>query len=83
MSEPIAPSRPDVMHATSLKAVCDGPAQGRHPRVFLTMVDDAQGHPSHVVCPYCSRVFRYAGAARETRPATGPGPLATDLTPHP
>lgn len=60
MSEPIAPvSKQDVVVTGELRVACDGPAFSKHPRVYLTMVDDAQGRPADVVCPYCSRVFKY------------------------
>lgn len=42
-----------------LRVVCSGPAFSKHPKVYLTMVDDAQGRPAHVVCPYCSHTFDY------------------------
>jgi uncharacterized Zn-finger protein len=42
-----------------LRVACDGPQFSKHPRVYLTMVDDAAGKPSFVVCPYCSRVYLY------------------------
>ena len=68
MSEPIeTQQKEDVTVTNKLRVVCDGPATGRHPRVYLTMVDDAHGHPDHVVCPYCSHVFRYQAA-----PGAGP-----------
>jgi uncharacterized Zn-finger protein len=60
MAEPIlATEKEDVVISGQRKVVCDGPSFSKHPRVFLTMVDDAKGKPSHVVCPYCSRTFKY------------------------
>ncbi|MCP5405576.1 MAG: zinc-finger domain-containing protein [Pseudomonadaceae bacterium] len=59
MSEPIVPVNVETVVVHGRKVVCDGPEGGRHPRVYLTMVDDAAGKPDHVVCPYCSRVFRF------------------------
>lgn len=64
MAEPIrVDNKDDVLVVDTLKVACDGPNFSRHPRVFLTMVDDAQGKPDHVVCPYCSRVFKFSGKA--------------------
>lgn len=61
MSEPIrADAKDDVLAVKERRVACDGPADGRHPRVYLTMVDDAAGNPTQVVCPYCSKVFVYA-----------------------
>lgn len=66
MSEPIAVvNKDDVVVAESLRVACDGPAFSKHPRVYLTMVDDAAGKPVDVVCPYCSRVFVYGGTGRD------------------
>lgn len=60
MSEPIATTNKQSEVKTGEKRVaCNGPAFGKHPRVFLTMVDNARGEADHVVCPYCSQVFRY------------------------
>ena len=62
MAEPIlADNKDDVTVVDTLRVACDGPSFSRHPRVYLTMVDDANGKPEHVVCPYCSHVFRYSG----------------------
>ncbi|HEX2859951.1 MAG TPA: zinc-finger domain-containing protein [Alphaproteobacteria bacterium] len=47
------------MTTGDLRVMCDGPHFSKHPRVYLTMVDDAEGKPSFVVCPYCSRVYEY------------------------
>jgi uncharacterized Zn-finger protein len=60
MAEPITPAnKPDVTKTGQLRVQCGGPAWGRHPKVFLSLVDDAKGQPSHVVCPYCSHTFVY------------------------
>lgn len=60
MAEVIAAdNKTDVVVTNQLRVACDGPAEGRHPRVFLTIEDDADGQPDQVVCPYCSRVFKY------------------------
>ena len=60
MSEAITTQdKDDVVVTNQLRVACDGPAESPHPRVFLTMVDDAEGNPTHVVCPYCSRTFEY------------------------
>lgn len=59
MSEPICPSNPQTSHVQAVRVACDGPSVSKHPRVWLTMVDDAHGQPHHVVCPYCSHVFVY------------------------
>ena len=62
MSEPITTSKKsDVVTVEAVRVACDGPVFSKHPRVYLTMVDDAKGKPDHVVCPYCSRVFKYIG----------------------
>lgn len=63
MSEPITTAhKDDVVHTGERRVVCDGPAFSKHPRVYLTMVDNAKGQPDHVVCPYCSRSFLYDAA---------------------
>lgn len=59
MSEPIVPTNPQTSHVHATRVACDGPTASKHPRVWLTMVDDAGGRPHHVVCPYCSHVFVY------------------------
>jgi len=60
MAEPITPTnKPDVTKVGQQRVACGGPSHGRHPKVFLSMVDDAKGQPSHVVCPYCSHTFVY------------------------
>ena len=62
MAEPIlVGQKDDVVVVNTLRVACDGPVFSKHPRVFLTMVDNAAGKPEHVVCPYCSRVFEYVG----------------------
>jgi uncharacterized Zn-finger protein len=60
MAEPITPAaKTDIITTGERRVACDGPAFSKHPRVYLTMVDDAHGKPHHVVCPYCSRTFVY------------------------
>jgi uncharacterized Zn-finger protein len=59
MAEPITPHNPEVTRTGDTRVECAGPVFSRHPKVWLTMVDDAHGNPSHVVCPYCSHVFQY------------------------
>lgn len=59
MSEPIVPQNSETVETGERRVACDGPAFSKHPRVYLTMVDDADGAPASVVCPYCSRVFRF------------------------
>lgn len=59
MAEPITPTNPQTTVTHQRRVVCDGPTTSKHPRVYLTMVDDAHGNPTHVVCPYCSHVFTY------------------------
>lgn len=60
MAEPITPTgKPETQETGKKRVSCDGPSFSRHPRVYLTMVDDAEGRPQNVVCPYCSRVFLY------------------------
>ena len=67
MSEPIAiGSKSETVAVGTLKVACDGPPFSKHPRVYLTMVDDAKGNPVDVVCPYCSRVFVYDPALAKT-----------------
>jgi uncharacterized Zn-finger protein len=62
MSEPIEiKEKEDVIVTSQVRVACEGPEDSRHPRIFLTMVDDKSGQPDHVVCPYCSRVFKYRG----------------------
>ncbi|MDD9912719.1 MAG: zinc-finger domain-containing protein, partial [Alphaproteobacteria bacterium] len=51
----------DVVVTQDLRVKCEGPEDGRHPAVYLTMLDDMNGKPQQVVCPYCSRVFKYQG----------------------
>lgn len=60
MSEPITPHNAETVATPHKRVACDGPTFSKHPRVYLTMVDDAAGNPASVVCPYCSRVFLYA-----------------------
>jgi uncharacterized Zn-finger protein len=58
MSEPIqTTNKSDTTMVGERRVACGGPSWGRHPKVFLTMVDNEQGIPSHVVCPYCSHTF--------------------------
>lgn len=69
MSEPIAiGSKVETVQVGTLKVACDGPSFSKHPRVYLTMVDDAKGRPVDVVCPYCSRVFVYGAALAQAEP---------------
>lgn len=67
MSEPIIPQNTEMVTTSHKRVACDGPTFSKHPRVYLTMVDDAEGNPTNVVCPYCSRVYVYQadGAASE------------------
>jgi uncharacterized Zn-finger protein len=56
MSEPIrAEHKSEVVFTAQPRVACDGPVDGKHPRVFLTLT-----HEGYVVCPYCSKVFRQA-----------------------
>lgn len=57
MSEAITPTRPNVTRTGQRRVACDGPADSKHPRVYLTMVDDTHGQPVQVVCPYCGKPF--------------------------
>lgn len=60
MAEAILPvEKEDIVVTGELRVACDGPVFSKHPRVYLTMVDDAHGKPDNVVCPYCSRVFQF------------------------
>lgn len=59
MSEAITPLNTETVTTGHKRVACDGPTFSKHPRVYLTMVDDAQGQPTNVVCPYCSRVYVY------------------------
>ena len=60
MSEVIeALGKQHVTRTGERKVRCDGPIFSKHPVVYLTMVDDAQGRPERVVCPYCSHVFEF------------------------
>jgi len=62
MAEPIlAVEKPETEATNNVRVACDGPSFSKHPRVYLTMVDDENGKPSHVVCPYCSKTFVYTG----------------------
>lgn len=70
MAEPIIPApKAEVEETGSRRVACNGPAFSRHPRVYLMMVDDAEGKPYNVVCPYCSRVYKYN--ARLAQPEAG------------
>lgn len=63
MSEAISSlNKDDIITTDALNVVCAGPLEGKHPRVYLTMVDDADGQPFQVVCPYCSKVFQFKEA---------------------
>lgn len=53
MSEPIKPTNAETTVVTEKKVHCDGPEFSKHPRVYLNMGDE-----NHVVCPYCSHVFK-------------------------
>lgn len=65
MSEAITPElkpaafKGETSITGQLRVVCSGPQFSKHPKVYLTMVDDANGNPSHVVCPYCSHTFQF------------------------
>lgn len=59
MSEAITPHNTETVTTPHKRVACDGPTFSKHPRVYLTMVDDTHGNPTSVVCPYCSRVFLY------------------------
>lgn len=67
MSEPIAlTQKTETTPTGARRVVCSGPEVSRHPKVYLSMGQDGQGHPTHVVCPYCSHVFVYD--ARQAAP---------------
>ncbi len=60
MSEPIrTENKAEITHTGALRVACTGPTFSKHPKVYLTMVDDEKGKPDHVVCPYCSHVFKH------------------------
>lgn len=60
MSEAISSlNKDDIITTNALRVMCDGPIESNHPRVYLTMVDDEDGEPFQVVCPYCSKVFQF------------------------
>ena len=60
MAEPIsAATKPEVTRTGALRVACTGPSWGPHPKVFLSVQKNAQGQPTHVVCPYCSHVFQF------------------------
>jgi uncharacterized Zn-finger protein len=70
MTEAILPDHKGERLTTGdLRVACDGPQFSKHPRVYLTMVDNAAGQPSFVVCPYCSRVYLYD--AKLAKPSSG------------
>ena len=55
MSENISTKNKEEIIETDQKRVsCDGPEFSKHPRVYLSMTED-----DTVVCPYCSRVYKY------------------------
>lgn len=43
-----------TIESSDHRVACDGPEDGRHPRVFLEVKKKGQ-----VYCPYCSRQFVY------------------------
>jgi uncharacterized Zn-finger protein len=53
MSEQIQPTNEELVYIDTDRVTCDGPTDGRHPRVYLTV----NTGDDEVVCPYCSRVF--------------------------
>lgn len=62
MAEAILSNENSEIEATnSIRVACDGPSFSKHPRVYLTMVDDKNGKPTEVVCPYCSKTYVYTG----------------------
>ena len=61
----LSAKKSDVVTTDKLRVACDGPVFSKHPRVYLIMVDDEQGQPHEVVCPYCSRVHVYVGHGDE------------------
>ena len=61
MQQQKSPKQPfEIVEVHKLEVVCDG-ASGPlgHPRVYLH-IDSAVGE---VTCPYCSRLFVYAGGS--------------------
>ncbi|MFZ2587487.1 MAG: hypothetical protein WAZ18_05155 [Alphaproteobacteria bacterium] len=62
MAESITPTNSQTTTVTTTKVTCHGPATSRHPMVTLSLPTNAHGHPTHVVCPYCSHVFVYKAA---------------------
>lgn len=68
MSEAISPAlkpaafKGETTRTGAMRVVCSGPVFSKHPKVYLTMVDDAKGNPSFVVCPYCSHTFDFDAA---------------------
>jgi len=54
MAEKIQPTNKEETLTNLKRVACDGPDDGRHPRVYLDI--DESGT---VVCPYCSHVFRF------------------------
>lgn len=52
MAEKITPSQKESILVNDQKAICDGPEESKHPRVFLKFEE------SQVTCPYCGNDFR-------------------------
>ncbi len=66
MAEPILANAQsnDVIYTTETRVACGGPAEGPHPKVYLTL-EKADNGEVEVVCPYCSRIFRHDDRMRE------------------
>lgn len=60
MSEAIqTQEKTEIQVVNTQEVACDGPTFSKHPRVYLTMVDDENGNPQAVACPYCSKTFKF------------------------
>ena len=52
MSEKITPRQKNTILVNGIKTTCEGPKNGKHPKVYLKLEN------GQVTCPYCGNDFR-------------------------
>ncbi len=52
MAEKITPHQKDSILVNNIKAVCNGPKESKHPKVYLKFEN------KQVTCPYCGNDFK-------------------------